>query len=105
MTKRPAVEDLDKSEIDVDISKIQPRESVQSLQIPDNEVVGNNPLQMIPVQQSQLPKRVSFMNQIRQQPPEEIGTDQKEIWDREIDDQQMDHFGFLVKNIGKKRDN
>ena len=49
MTKRPAVEDLDKSEIDVDISKIQPRESVQSLQIPDNEVVGNNPLQMIPV--------------------------------------------------------
>ena len=64
-----------------------------------------NPLDFIPVQPSQIPNRASFLNTNREVNPgldESAGVEEL-MWDREINDQQIDHFENLMQNAGKNR--
>lgn len=46
--------------------------------------------------------RVSFINELRKD-VSETGLLQTELWDREINDNRIDHFDALLKNVESKR--
>ena len=64
---------------------------------------------MIPVQPSQLPNRVSFLNENRTSTVDGLvgvnASGVEAIWDREINDNQFDHFGDLMKSAADSRVN